>query len=224
MIQVVFQNSDFIVCDKGAEVLSVPAREKLDQRPCLGIELQKTLKTQIFPVHRLDFEVSGLIIYALNAKAHKISQVWFEKKQLQKKYVAVSSHQDFSHWPPGIETDRTPISLSANQSFTWKTKILRGKKRSFESPQGDWAETKAVLKNPNENQIEWELFPVTGRSHQLRLELSRHGFPIHGDELYGSKIKWSEAGIALKAVEIDFLHIKDRLGLPQKIQIESWKK
>ena len=59
-----------------------------------------------------------------------------------------------------------------------------------------------------------------GKAHQLRLELSRHGFPIHGDELYGSKVKWSKPGIALRAVEIDFRHIEDRLGLPQKIEID----
>ncbi len=221
MIKIVFQNKDFAVCDKAAQVLSVPGREKSDVRPCLGLLLQKELNTQVYPVHRLDFEVSGLIIYALNSNAHKVAQRWFEKKELQKKYFAMTSLQDFAHWPEAIATDRRALTTNSNQVFNWKTRILRGKKRSFESDQGDWSETKAILKNADEKQIEWDLYPITGRSHQLRFELSRHGFPIHGDELYGSKVKWSQPGIALRAYEIDMLHIKDRLGLPQKIEIEK---
>lgn len=222
MINIVFQNTDFVVCDKPAEVLSVPAREKNDMRPCLGIALQRELNTQVFPVHRLDYEVSGLILFALNSQAHKISQRWFEKKQLQKKYKAITTLQDFKHWPKDIKTDSKLIVITPGQEFLWKTKILRGKKRSFESEQGDWAETKAVLKSKSEKEVQWELFPITGKAHQLRLELSRHGFPIHGDQLYGSTVAWNKKGIALRAVEIDFLRIEDRLGLPQKIQIESW--
>ncbi len=221
MIKVVFQNKDFVICDKAAQVLSVPGREKADVRPCLGLQLQKEFKTQIFPVHRLDFEVSGIIIYALNANAHKVSQRWFEKKELQKKYHAVTSLQDFTHWPTAIATDRREISTHPGHVFNWKTRILRGKKRSFESDQGDWAETKALLVEASLQQIHWDLFPITGRAHQLRFELSRHGFPIHGDELYGSKMKNAFPGIALRAYEIDLLHIKDRLGLPQKIEISK---
>ena len=217
MIQAVFQNNNFIVCNKPAEVLSVPAREKSDGRPCLGTGLQQELKTQIFPVHRLDYEVSGLIIYALNAKAHQVSQSWFEKKIIQKTYIAETIEQNFSHWPSNIPTDRTPLITEEGKSYIWKTRILRGKKRSFESPHGEWAETKARIVQNLPVKLVWSLMPVTGKSHQLRLELSRRGFPIHGDILYGSSVKSNGAGISLKAVQIDLTQIEDRLGLPELI-------
>ena len=57
MIHFVFKNNNFVVCNKEALVLSVPAREKSDLRDCLGLRLELELKTQIFPVHRLDYEV-----------------------------------------------------------------------------------------------------------------------------------------------------------------------
>ena len=60
-----FQNEHFVIMDKPAMVLTVPDRHQSD-RPCLGLELQKELKTQIFPVHRLDYEVSGLVLFALH--------------------------------------------------------------------------------------------------------------------------------------------------------------
>lgn len=222
MFKVVFQNENLIVCDKESQVLSVPAREKSDPRPCLGLQLQKELQTQIFPVHRLDFEVGGLIMYALNSKAHQTAQGWFFKKQIQKNYVAVTSLQDFSHWPQSVKTDRSPVDLSSAKTLTWKTQMQRGKRRSFESPQGEWAETQAQIAKKTDSYLLWDLFPVTGKPHQLRFELSRRGFPIWGDGLYGSKINWKFSGIALKAYRLDLRKISDRQGLPEEIQIEKW--
>lgn len=222
MFKVVFQNENFIVCDKAPEVLSVPAREKNDPRACLGLELQKQLRMQIFPVHRLDFEVGGLIIYALNSKAHQQAQDWFLKKQIQKNYVAMTSFQDFTHWPEKVATDRSVLDLQEGASYIWKTQMQRGKRRSFESSHGEWAETHASVSQRTESVLAWDLFPVTGKPHQLRLELSRRGFPIWGDQLYGSKVKWKYPGIALKAYQLDLQKISNRLGLPEQIQIEKW--
>lgn len=219
MIQAVFQNKNFIVCNKPPQVLSVPAREKSDARSCLGLDLQKQLKTQVFPVHRLDFEVSGLIIYALNSQAHKVSQNWFIRREIRKLYRAETTTQNFDHWPANIPTDRRVVSTEANDKYVWKTKILRGKKRSFESANGEWAETEATVVGQANNKVQWQLYPVTGKPHQLRLELSRRGFPIVGDLLYGSKLQHLKAGIALEAYELDLTKVSDRLGLPEKISL-----
>ena len=80
----------------------------------------------------------------------------------------------------------------------------------------------------NEGVITWNLYPLTGKPHQLRLELSRRGFPILGDVLYGSKVRltqdvWAFGSMALRAVEIDFTAVQDRLGLPERIMISIQK-
>lgn len=208
IVHVIFENQDFIVCDKPAGVLSVPDRHKSD-RPCLGLELQKQKNIQIFPVHRLDLEVSGLILFAKNSRGHKASQDWFAKKLLQKKYKALTLNQDFSHWPPHVVAAREDLILSPGATFLWTMKILRGKRRSFESLHGDFSETKAIYNGARDEFHEWDMYPITGRAHQLRLELSRHGFPIAGDHLYGSKMtlsdkQWPYGPLALRAVEISF--------------------
>lgn len=237
MIQVVFENEHFIACDKPSGVLSVPDRFASD-RPCLGLKLQKNKKLQIFPVHRLDFEVSGLILYAKNSIAHKASQQWFSDKALQKKYLALTSLQNFDHWPSHVPAQRDQLILKPGQQFDWQMKILRGKKRSFESPQGDLAITVAKLRGESTIDdrgsemkiLSWEMYPITGRSHQLRLELSRHGFPILGDQLYGSRHvltpkQWPYGSIALRAVEVSFYTDSDhaeafkKWGLPSKISL-----
>lgn len=223
MIQIVFQNNFFVVCNKPAQVLSVPARDKADPRPCLGLELQQHLSKPVYPVHRLDYEVGGLILYALTKDSHRESQDWFQNKSIRKKYRAETPFQNFDHWPQNIATDRSVIALQVGSRFLWKTKILRGKRRSFESEHGDWAETEAIVHaivnvtDQTAQKILWDLYPITGKPHQLRLELSRRGFPILGDTLYGSSSKRAEAGIALTAIEIHLAEVGNRYGLPEKI-------
>lgn len=225
MIKIVFENENFVVCDKPSQVLSTPDRHGSD-RGCLGLELQKKLNIQIYPVHRLDFEVSGLIMYAKNKRAHQISQSWFMDKTVTKKYLALTSLQDFSHWPENVQTAREILKTEPGTHFFWKTQIQRGKRRSFESTHGEWAETKAEVESVSDGVIRWNLYPLTGKPHQLRLELSRRGFPILGDVLYGSKVQitqdvWMFGSMALRAVEIDFTALQDRLGLPDQIVLQK---
>ena len=204
MINILFENKDFVLCDKPSGVLSTPSRIK-DERVCLGTELEKHLGLQIFPVHRLDFEVSGLVLYAKNADAHRASNSWFENRLVDKVYRALSQAQSFDHIPANISNTRAAIDLKKQQNFVWKTMMLRGKKRTFESPQGKPSVTEAHFLGTHSGGVfRWDLHPVTGRSHQLRFDMSRHGFSILGDLLYGSRVKLSNNTIALRSYRIDF--------------------
>ncbi len=224
MIQIVFENSHFVICDKPAGVLSTPSRLGAeDERNCLGIALQKQLGLQIYPVHRLDFEVSGLVMYAKSAEAHRKANAWFEHKTVSKTYRALTTAQDFSHIPDNVKNTREKFTVVAGQKFEWKSRILRGKRRAFESPEGKDSLTLAEYLGTNGNgYLQWDLQPVTGRSHQLRFDLSRHGFPIVGDVLYGSKVPGeSKDAIALRAYKIDFSKAPgaQELQLPSLIQV-----
>lgn len=206
MIKVVFESADFVVCDKESGVLSTPSRfEESDERRCLGTELQKQLQIQIYPIHRLDFEVSGLVMYAKNAAAHREANAWFENKLVQKTYRALTTNQDFSHIPANVPNSREALNLVPQCKFEWTARLLRGKRRAYESPQGKPSLTRAQYLGFNpEGYLQWDLQPVTGRSHQLRFDLSRHGFPIVGDVLYGSQASWGKDAIALRSYRIEF--------------------
>ncbi|QDK45037.1 RNA pseudouridine synthase [Bdellovibrio sp. ZAP7] len=224
MIQIVFENSHFVICDKPAGVLSTPSRMGAeDERNCLGIALQKQLGLQIYPVHRLDFEVSGLVMYAKTAEAHRKANAWFEHKQVSKTYRALTTAQDFSHIPANVKNPREKFTVATGRKFEWKSRILRGKRRAFESPEGKDSLTLAEYLGTNaDGFLQWDLQPVTGRSHQLRFDLSRHGFPIVGDALYGSKVPGEgKDAIALRAYKIDFSKAPghQELQLPGIIQL-----
>lgn len=190
-----FENEDFILVDKEAGVLSVPARTgKADPRPVLGLLLQEKLGKQIFPVHRLDFEVSGCLLFAKNSKAHHEANQAFENHLVQKTYEALSlSLSEFEH---------------SRESYRWQCKLLRGKKRAYESPVGKDSTTEGqvieALSWQQQTCLRWQLKPITGRSHQLRYEMYRHKVPIIGDALYGSSVLVGKNAIALRAVGIDF--------------------
>lgn len=208
-VDIVFENTHFVIVNKPAGMLSVPSRQgSKDPRPVVGLLLQKQLQTKIFPCHRLDLEVSGLLLFAKTAQAHKAANRWFEKHEVQKIYHALA------------EGDAARAEQFLRQT-EWQCKLVRGKKRAFEADYGDPAQTLVKFLGEREGHLFFELSPLTGRSHQLRYEMYRHQFPICGDTLYGAKKPWSDAGIALKATALDFRKSQKReaFGLPEKIEI-----
>lgn len=213
-MNLIFQNKDFVAIDKFSGHLSVPGRfPDKDPRPVVGRDLESFLKQTIYPIHRLDCEVSGLILFALTAEAHREASQVFEKHQLQKTYQAITTK---------VTTDPLP---TAGQKFTWKAQVQRGKKRSFISPHGKLSITEAEFVGPGiqEKTFHWNLKPITGRSHQLRFDLFRKGYPILGDVLYsGEKIR-EENKIFLRAIKIEFFQSEfvKKWNLPQQIEVKN---
>lgn len=211
---ILFQNEFVIVLDKPAGVLTTPPRFQEDSREVLGLSLQRYLGQQIYPVHRLDYEVSGLVLYALSENAHRAFNKKFESRGVYKTYQAFSAQERLSPKVQGQEKVESPMTnleeIPIGQRLTWNSKILRGKKRSFESPAGAPSTTE-VIRHPEMAHtvlgtvIPWSLFPMTGRPHQLRFEMYKHGFPILNDLLYsGAPVQGWQNRIALRSVSLKF--------------------
>jgi tRNA pseudouridine32 synthase/23S rRNA pseudouridine746 synthase len=224
-LKIVFQNEHFIVIDKPHGMLTVPARTgDADPRECAGKILERQTGSQIFPVHRLDFEVGGLVIFAVNATAHREASRWFEHHLVQKRYEAIATRHDSATFIEEVTPQNTPL--------VWEAMLVRGKKRAFEAPHGKKSLTRAwfagELPAAGPRAELWRLEPVTGRSHQLRWEMQRHGRPILGDTLYGGDPLPRQNAIVLRAVQILFSSEADvaRFGLPREgfacEPVESW--
>jgi len=219
-INIISESPALVVVDKPVGFLSVPSRmtfseQNRDERPVVGLLLEKQLGTRLFPVHRLDVEVSGLLLFAKTAPAHRLLSMAFENNQAQKTYEALSSSNHF------VELGRPHI---------FENKLLRGKKRAYESPLGKTAITRALatqkLSYRDQECVAWKLEPVTGRSHQLRFHLAQAGFPILGDKLYGSKDEGPEGGgIALRAVALNLSELpvteRDALDIPLSFELPA---
>ena len=214
MLEIIFKNQHFCAVHKQAEWLSVPSRDGVkDPRPVVGKQLDEDLGMRIWPCHRLDEDVSGVLLFALSGPAHKVANGWFEQHQVVKTYEALS--EDTGTLPP------------FKQVQEWQCKLMRGKRRAYEAAFGKDSHTKAWLKGrENYNGLKvcvWNLQPLTGRPHQLRYEMARHGWPIVGDALYGSKQTFLEPGIALQAVTLDFSQCprREEFQLPEKLSVSG---
>lgn len=212
-LPIVFENPRVVVIDKPAGWLSVPSRLGHDDaRPCAGPALQQQLGVRLWPAHRLDLDVSGLLLFAKDADAHRVLGAAFEQRSIRKTYSAVTQGP-------------VPDALPFGETVRWESRLLRGKKRAYEHPQGKDSVTLATLVGAEPaasaapERLFWELRPLTGRPHQLRVDLARHGCPIAGDALYGARLPWPD-GIALRAVALDLTGVKEAqaLGLPPTLR------
>lgn len=211
-LEIVFQNHAFVAVNKPALCLSVrPRFIERDDRPILWDLLENQLGKKVFGIHRLDYEVSGLMIWALTNEAQKIANSWFEKKRVQKQYLAITSA------PEGFDAEKI-----IGEKQLWKSLLLRGKKRAYEHKLGKSALTEACLIKKSELGLCWKLNPITGRSHQLRFELFKRDLPILGDQLYGSPSSYPE-GIALQSESIKFMDSKaqEDWGLPTQLAVSK---
>jgi tRNA pseudouridine32 synthase/23S rRNA pseudouridine746 synthase len=221
---VVFENAHVVAADKPGGVLTVPSRMGAeDARACLGRQLEVALGVRLWPVHRLDFEVSGLVLFARTAEAHRIANAAFEGRRVAKRYEALTEGADKLGALPA--------------SFTWESLLVRGKRRSFEAPHGKAARTLAtalalvpaagrLAPGPAPAQLaHFALAPETGRPHQLRVHLARAGFPVAGDHLYGARSTWPVPDtIALRSVRLELLDEGDQraLGLPAPLAVAGF--
>jgi 23S rRNA pseudouridine1911/1915/1917 synthase len=121
-------------------------------------------------VHRLDRATSGIIIGAKTVKALSYLQKQFADRSVKKTYAAVIA----GHIEPDEAVIDMPIERNPRAPATFRV-----------GPNGKSARThyKVIEHGPKNDLV--ELYPATGRTHQLRVHLAQRGHPIVGDPLYG---------------------------------------
>lgn len=213
---IVHASDAILAVDKPHGWLTIPGRQgAADPRPVLVRHLTERLGSRLWIVHRLDREVSGLVLFARTAEAHRTLCGWFERHAVAKRYEA---------W-----TEGTP---PAEAETVWEGWLIQGKRRVFESAspgKGKRARTLAAClgrrRRGDLHLLRWSLRPETGRTHQLRCQAASRGFPIAGDALYGSTVPWEPDAIALRAVSVEFPTAPDedlvRLGLPRTLALPA---
>jgi len=190
-IEYLYNDEQIIIVDKPANMLSVPGRTP-DKQDCLIHRVQK-----LFPeariVHRLDFSTSGLMVIAQNRESHRIMSRQFENREIEKTYVAKvygrpEETSGVINLPLRCDWERRPLQIVDHEL-------------------GKEALTHWRIIEGFENSCLVELFPATGRTHQLRVHMQAMGHPILGDELYAHEAAYEMADrLNLHAKELIIAH------------------
>ncbi len=186
--ETIFEDNFIVVVNKPAGMLSVPGKSK---RVSVAEIAKKRFGEEAMVVHRLDMATSGLLVIAKNLDIYIKLQQQFENHQVVKVYYAVLSGE--------INRSEGTISLPLMPD------IADRPRQKVDFLQGKPAITDFKVDKVENGKTYINLYPKTGRTHQLRVHCAyRDGLshPIIGDELYGEK----SDRMYLHAMKITFTH------------------
>ena len=189
-LEIIFQDEHIVVVNKPAELLSVPGKS-IEDSVYTRIKAQFPQATGNLILHRLDMATSGLLILALNKRAHKHIQQQFIKKEINKRYVALVD----GRLNRASGEIRLPLCVNFNDRPRQMVCYEHGK----------YAETHWQVIEESAGKTKLFLYPITGRTHQLRMHCAHPdglNSPIIGDGLYGQKAD----RLYLHAQHLSFIH------------------
>ena len=193
-LTILYEDRDIIVIDKSAGLLTTKApyeKQKTAQQILTNYVRKGNSKStaQVFAVHRLDRETSGVLVFAKSYKAMEILKKGW--KDTTKKYLAVV------HGILPEKSGTITSYLTENEDYEVS---------SVTDPEkGELARTKfRVIKEAKRfSLLEIEL--LTGKKNQIRVHLSEHGHPVVNDDKYGRKGK-ARGRLALHSQYLSFKH------------------
>lgn len=186
--KILFIDEQIIVINKPSGLLSVPG---LYNKDCAVSRLEKEYG-ELFIIHRLDQDTSGIMVYARNKKALTFIQQQFEKQKTRKVYECLVIGK--------LRGTRGCVNLPI--CVDWPNRPLQ----KISHTDGRYALTRWKRLEQTEDQTRVELYPQTGRSHQLRIHMLNLGHAIVGDPFYAPESAKENDRLMLHARELDFNH------------------
>jgi len=215
-IQILHEDNHIIVVNKrpsdivqGDKTGDKPLSDKI--KSYLKHKYNKPGNVFLGVVHRLDRPTSGIVVFARTSKALTRLNESFRNKTVQKTYWAVVKDA------PQPPSDELTHYLKKNEKQN-KSYILQDATHGAKEARLKY---KRIYSTDNYHLLEIEL--ITGRHHQIRVQLSHIGCPIKGDIKYGAKRTNKDASIHLHARSIELSHpvSKKRLKLEAPVPNEN---
>ncbi len=164
------QTDSYVVCVKEAGILSQRAQD----RPGLTDILKEETGKEVYPVHRLDRETGGVMVYALTAAAAADLSRQITENKFSKEYYAVLKGSPEKK--EGELEDLLFRDSRANKTYV-VSRMRKGVRR---------ASLEYKLKAEREGLALAEIRLHTGRTHQIRVQFASRGLPVYGDGRYGA--------------------------------------
>ncbi|MEL8056252.1 MAG: RluA family pseudouridine synthase [Pseudomonadota bacterium] len=186
-LETLYIDDHIIIASKPSGLLSVPGRGP--EKAFCAVSILSRRHGEVFTVHRLDMDTSGIMVFARTKPAQSRLARAFQDRRIEKTYLA------FVHGQPDPKQGKIDLAIA---TFS-KQRPLR-----HIDENGRPAITHYETLETRPNHALLQLKPETGRSHQLRLHLKAIGTPIVGDKFYGPDD--SAPHLLLHAATLEFNH------------------
>jgi tRNA pseudouridine32 synthase/23S rRNA pseudouridine746 synthase len=165
---VLFQDEHLLVADKPHFLPTIPTGRFLHETLLVRLKRKYDLP-HLTPIHRLDRETAGVVIFSHNPATRGKYQSLFQKRAIRKTYEALAAPIEGRSFP-----------------FTYRSRMVDGEKFFvMKEEQGEPnSETIVELLERRGEVARYRLHPHTGRKHQLRLHMASLGAPILNDAFY----------------------------------------
>ena len=184
-IPILYEDERILVCVKPAGLLS--------ERGGLPELLEQQCGGQIYPVHRLDRDVGGVMVYARRSDTAAALSALIAARRMEKEYLAVVEGKPETE--SGELQDLLYHDAAKNKSYAVRRERKGVKKAAL---------SYRLLQTAETEQGTLSLLRIrlhTGRSHQIRVQFASRKLPLVGDARYGSRLR---GGIALWSVSLRF--------------------
>jgi len=220
-LDVVYEDDDVIVLNKQAGISVHPsvnepegtlANALIAKYPGLIIVGEDPIRPGI--IHRLDKDTSGLLVVAKNQKTFEFLKKEWQEGKVIKKYFALV-------WGRLIKNEKGEIKSELTRSIKdfRKRMVVRPEKNQNNKIAGKLAITEyKVIKKYREFSLV-EVYPKTGRMHQIRVHMASIGHPVVGDKLYGKRSPFGRSPVGRQFLHAYYLSFSLPSG--RKLALET---
>ncbi len=174
---IVYEDDHLIVADKPHFMPVTPAGRYVQQS--LLVQLKHlTGNDDLVPLHRIDRETAGLVMFGKRVADRDAYHALFRDKEMHKVYEAVAAFN------PSLELPRTHTSRLQPDALFFRTQEVAGEPNS---------ETRISLLKVEGSRALYQLEPVSGKRHQLRVHMMALGLPLEGDQFYPTVLRGPDA-------------------------------
>jgi tRNA pseudouridine32 synthase/23S rRNA pseudouridine746 synthase len=197
--RVLFQDAHLVVADKPHFMPVTPAGRYV--RSSLLVQLKEGLGIDtLSPIHRIDRETAGLVLFSVSPQERNAYQVLFRNREVHKTYQAIATYSDDLVFPltrkSRIEEDAQFFlsrEVEGAPNSETRIEILKFLDGTVDTSMGSAAGSpRSSAANSTKPKALYQLTPITGKRHQLRIHMCALGIPIDGDQFYPEVLRGPE--------------------------------
>ena len=191
--KILFENADLMVVDKPHFLTMSPTGQYVQETLLVRLK-QKTNNPDLTPIHRLDRETAGVVLFSKRPETRAAYQQLFAERKVKKIYYAIAPYRADLNFPIEVA-----LRMEKGEPF-YTMQVCSGPANSS---------TRIELVKHDQQWALYKLSPLTGKQHQLRVHLNSLNIPIKNDSFYPAVVHQAShdfsAPLQLLAKEIYFI-------------------